>query len=98
MKQGVDQRTAITVVFRCARAHVYHHSRRLIDHGEVVIFVDDVERDLLGYSAHRGPFNGAPDCDVLISVQPERGFSRLAVHQHLLLSNQLLNVRAASGR
>ncbi len=48
MQKGIDQRAAIAIVVGRSRAGVNHHAGRLVDHGEVVIFVDDIERNILG--------------------------------------------------
>ena len=51
MEQRVDQRAAIALVVGRARAGVDHHSRRFVNHSEIVIFVNDVERNIFGNRA-----------------------------------------------
>ena len=43
MQQRVDQRSA-----RGARGRMHHHARRFVHHDQIVIFIADIERDVLG--------------------------------------------------
>src|ERR1700741_1839225 len=43
VKQGIDERSAIARVLSRSCSGVNHHSSRLVDDGQVVILVDDIE-------------------------------------------------------
>ena len=51
VEQGIDQRTAIALIFGGAGAGVDHHPGRFVDDGEIVVFVEDVDRNFFGDGA-----------------------------------------------
>ena len=69
MQQRIDQRAAIAFVVGGARAGVNHHSRGLVDHGEIVVFVDDVERNVFRDGAQRRRLRVAENRDLLAATQ-----------------------------
>ena len=46
MQQGVDQRSTIALIVGGAGASVHHHACRLVDDRQIIILVQDVERNL----------------------------------------------------
>src|SRR5438132_3368567 len=48
MQQGIDKRPRLNA---CARMH--HHAGRFIDHNEMIIFKEDLERDIFGCQVNR---------------------------------------------
>ena len=69
----------------CAGAGMDHHARGLVDHRQVVVFIDHVERNVLGHGFERSGMRFAGDGDALAAAQLERGFGRLAVDQYVAL-------------
>jgi len=61
MQQGIDQGAAIAGIVGGSRARMHHHARGLVDDGEVVVFIDDVERNFFGNSAQRSGVRRAGD-------------------------------------
>ena len=47
MQQRIDQRSPVTCIFRRARPCMDHHPGRLVDDGQVIILINDVERYFL---------------------------------------------------
>ena len=90
VQQRVNQRAAIAIVVGRARAGVHHHAGRLIDDGEVVVFVDDVERNIFGHGAQRRRRGVAHDGDGFAAFELERCFRWLAIDQRLLFLQQQL--------
>ena len=76
VQQRVDQRAAIAVVVGGARSGVHHHAGRLVDDGEVVVLVDDIERNIFGHGAQRRRRGIAEDGDGLAAFELQR---RLAI-------------------
>src|SRR5579859_4743729 len=98
MNEGIDQRPAISVVVRCAGAGVHHHARRFVDDREVVVLVNDVERDIFSHGFERGAFSGAEDRNGFVAAKFKRGLARHSIDQHLLLGDQFLDTRATDIR
>ncbi len=63
VEQGVDQRAAIARVFGGARAGVDHHAGRLVDHREVVVFIDD-SRGMASGMARSGGGSGSARIEI----------------------------------
>ncbi len=95
VQQGVDQRATIAVVVGRARPGVHHHAGRLVDDGEVVVLVNDVERNVFGHGAQRRRHGIAEDSDGLAALELQRRLGRLAVDQRLLFFQQQLHAGAA---
>ena len=68
MQEGIDQGAAIAGIVGGSRARMHHHARGLVDDGEVVVFIDDVERNFFGNSAQRSGVRRAGDRDLLIAT------------------------------
>ena len=94
MQKRVDQRAAIAgVVF--ARTRVDDHSGGLIQHHQTVVFIHDVERDLLRKCLERRTVYRSRDGDFLAAPDSERGLSGAAVDQDLVLFDELLDADSA---
>ncbi len=97
MQQRIHQRAAIARIIGRTCASVNHHSRRLVDYGQIVIFINDVERNLLGNSLERRALRLAQHADPLPAAQLQRGFCWRIVYQYLPFGNHFLNAGAADG-
>ena len=95
MQQGIDQRSAIARVVGRSRAGMHHHACGLVDDGEVVVFVNDVERNFFRHGAQRLSVRWPGDRNLLIAFQSQRGFRGGIVHQHFAFRDELLHARAA---
>ncbi len=95
VQQRVDQRAAVSEIVRCAGAGVDHHAGGLVDHGEGVVLIKDVERDVLRRGAQRGWAGLAFDGDGLAAAQLVAGLGGDAVDAHLAGGDEHLHPRAA---
>ena len=68
--QGVDQRAAPVPLGR-----VHHHVGRLVDDGEVLVLVEDFERDVLG-DRHGCVGSGRHDADLVAGAHLVAGLGR----------------------
>jgi hypothetical protein len=104
MKQSIDQSAMIARVYlisprrRRSGAGVDHHSGRLIDDGEVLIFVEDDERYVLGEGVERRRMRRAFDLDLFPALQFQLCLWRLTVDAYLTMFDQKLYARAADIR
>ncbi len=98
MQQRVDQRPAIAFVLGGACSGVHHHSRWLVDDSQVVIFIDDVERDVLCDGAQRRGLGVAKDGDLFAAAQPKRRLGTLPLTRAFCsASNCCTRARLMSG-
>ena len=95
MQERVHQRAAIALVLGGSGARMHHHSGSLVDDGQIVVFVDDVERNLFGHGAQRRTLGRAEHGDALAAPQLQRSLRRCIIHQNFLFGDQLLHPRAA---
>ena len=96
VQQRIDQGAAIARVVGGAGAGVDHHAGGLVDDGEVVVFVEDIEGDFFRRWHAKEAAPAAPEnCDVLAAPQFQRGFGGGIVHEDFLFGNQLLDTSAA---
>ena len=70
---------------------MHHHAGRLVDNGQIVVFVDDVERNLLRKGAQTRRVGCSGDRDFFPALQPQRCAGRAPADQHLAFGDQLLN-------
>src|SRR5215472_7356132 len=91
MQERVDQRAPVAGILGCSRAGVNHHSRGLVDDGEVIVFVENVERNFLGDSAKRRALGWAEDCDPFATMQFQRRLGLAVIDSDLFFSDQLLD-------
>jgi hypothetical protein len=96
VEQGVDERAAIALVFGGSCAGVDHHPGGLVDDGEVIVFVADVERNFFGDGAERRTCGRTEDGDVLAAAELQRCFGGCVVDQDLLFRDELLDAGAAN--
>src|SRR5271166_538420 len=95
MQQGIDQRATIALVVGGSGSGVDHHAGRLVDNGEIVVFVEDVEGDFLGDGSERSTLSGAEDRDALAAAQLEGRLGGCVVQQYLFLGDKFLHPSAA---
>ena len=93
VKQRVDQRA------RCvSRTRVDHHARRLVQHGEIQILVQDLERQRFRADRRRRRVRCVHD-DLVAFVHLEVGLRherarRRSLDGHVAVGNQLLDLRS----
>ncbi len=97
MQQRIDQRSAVARIFGRSRSRMHHHARGLVDDRQVIVLVDDVERNFFWDGAQRWSVWRPGDRDLLVAIalQSQRRLGRRPVHQHLACLNELLNPGAA---
>src|SRR5260370_10762447 len=74
---------------------MHHHAGGFVDDGQVVVLVDDVERDLLGNGPQRRPPRLAEYADALPSPQLQRSLREYVVHQNFFFGDEMLHPRPA---
>ena len=81
-----------------SRTGMHGHSGGLVNGNHVFVFVEDFQRDGLGFGDHRGA--GCDfDADFLAAARMQRSFPRrLAIKMHVARVNQFLDTRAAEFR
>ena len=89
MQHGVDQRAGVL-----AGAAVDHHARGLVDRDDIGVFIQHIERQILGRRPQRSQF-GWLNVDALGALQQERTLFGRAVDQHAPLVDPIL--QAAPG-
>src|SRR5438876_2562309 len=95
MQQRVYQRAAIAGVIGRARAGVDHHARGLVDYREIVVFVDNFQRNFFRYRAQRTGLRLTENGDAFAAPQTHGRLGFQIIYQDLLFRNQLLNADAA---
>ena len=94
-EEGVDEGAAVAGVVGGAGAGVDHHAGGFVDDGEVLVFVEDVEGDVLGDGVERGRVGGAFDLDGLAAVEFLLGLGGVAVDADLAGFDEELDAGAA---
>ncbi len=74
-----------------AGSGVDHHAGGLVDDGQVVVFVDDVEWNFFGDGAQRRALGCAEHGDALVAAQLQRRLGGFVIDQYFLLGDQLLH-------
>ena len=97
MQQGIHQSSAIVIALGGARAGVDHHSRGLVDHGEIVVFIDNVEGNVFGDGLQRRALGLAKDGDRFVAMELEGGLGWCIVHQDFAFGDHFLHASAADG-
>ena len=69
VEQSIDQCSAIALVVSGSCAGMDHHASGLIYHGEIIVFVNDVERNVFRDSTQRRAHNIAQDFDGFVTHQ-----------------------------
>ncbi len=93
-EQRVDESVAVACIFSFAGAGVHHHAGGLVDDGEVLVFEDDFERDVLRSGSERRGMRFAGDENLLATAEFERGFRLRAVDGDIALIEQQLHARS----
>src|SRR5438128_1821829 len=91
MQQRVDQRAAVAGVIGRSRAGVDHHARGLVDDREIVVFVDNLQRNFFRYRAQRTGLRLAEKGDAFAATQTQGRLGFQIIYQDLPFRNQLLN-------
>ena len=74
---------------------MHHHAGGLVDDGEVLVFEDDVERNVLRSGFERRGMRFAGDENLFATAQFERGFRLRTVDGDIALIEQQLHARSA---
>ena len=91
VEQGVDQGAV-----RVTGGGVYHHAHRFVDHDDILILIDHIQRDVLGQNLHRFRFRQL-DGHGIACRKLGVFLRRLPVHRHQSLFQQLLCAAAGEG-
>jgi hypothetical protein len=98
-EEGVDEGAAVAGVYLvrggCAGSGVDHHAGGLVDDGEVLVFVENFERDVLGDGVERGGLRGAFDLDGLAAAELLFGLGGMTVDADLAGFDEELDAGAA---
>ena len=54
VEEGVDEGAAVAGVVGRAGAGVDHHAGGLVDNSQIIVFIKDIEGDILGFGVERG--------------------------------------------
>ena len=84
-KQRVDQSA-----LRIPCSGMNAHSSGFVDDEQIVVFVEDVERNGLGFGAQRRALTGF-DGNAFVAPQLLRGLGGIAVHQNKVSREEFLN-------
>src|SRR5262249_37723924 len=95
VQQRVDQRATIAFVIRGTGTSVHHHAGGLVDDGEVVVFIDNVKRNIFGGCAERRWRSGTENFNLLAAAQAQRRLGSFFVNQDHGLFDKLLHAGAA---
>ena len=95
MQQRIHQSSSIARILCRSRARVHHHSGWLVDHGEIVVLINNVERNFFGDGLQWSPPGLAQHADTLPAPQLQRSLGWSIVHQHFAFSDHLLYPRSA---
>ena len=95
-EERVDEGAAIAGVVGGASSGVNHHAGGLVDDGEVLVFVEDVEGDVLGDGVKGCGLGGAFDLDGFATVEFLFGLGRVAVDADLAGFDEELDTGAAN--
>ena len=95
MQQGVDERAPIAGILAGSGSGMDHHASGLVDDGQVVVFIDDLQRNVFGHGPQRRPRRRTGYRDLLAATKLQRRPRRSPIHQNLLLGNELLHTGAA---
>lgn len=95
MKQGINQGSAIAGIVGGTGASMDHHSSGFVDDGQVVVFIENLKRNIFGDSPQWWPGGRADYGDLLATAKLQGCPRRLVVHQNLLFGDKLLHARAA---
>ena len=91
MQESVDECSAIPLIVGGSGSGVHHHSCGFVDDREVVIFVDDFERNVFWHGTQGRTFSGAQYGNLLVPAKFQRGLGRVVVDQNFLFGNELLD-------
>jgi len=84
MQKRIHQGAAIALGVRSPCASVDHHACSFVDDGEVVVFIDNVQRNVLRHCPQwRLPYL-SQHSDAFSAMQTKRGLGGNVVDQHLL--------------
>ncbi len=72
-----------------------HHACGLVYNGEVLIFEDNIERDIFGRGFQRRGMRLARDDDLFAAAEFERCLDLASVHEHVTLIEKELHARTA---
>src|SRR5579872_6496485 len=96
MQERVNQCPAIARIVAGPRTRVNHHPRRLVNNRQIVIFINDIERDFFGNSLEWRTLRLANKSDRLASTQLQRSFRRSVVDKNFFFRDKLLHPRSAN--
>src|SRR5438445_13687095 len=95
MQQRVDERAMVASVVRRAGAGVDRHAGWLVDHGEMLVLIEDGERYLLREGVERWRMRRALNFDGLAALELQFRLGRLSADSYLAMLDEHLHARAA---
>src|SRR5579862_4929850 len=95
MQKRIDECAPVARIFRGSGPGMYHHPRRLVDDGQVVIFVEDIERNLFGNGTQRGAIGGTVNRDALAPTEFQGRLCGCVIDDDLFFRDKLLDPRPA---
>src|SRR3984957_843810 len=77
---------------------MHHHARWLVNDGQIVVLVNDVESDVFGQRAQRWSMwrENHSDLFFAITLQSQRCFRSRIIHPYLALRDELLATRSGN--
>ena len=97
-EERVDEGSRVSIVVRRASTGVNHHAGVLVDYGEVLVFEEDAERDVLGSSVERLRLGLALDLDAFSSFELVLCFRDCGVDTYLASVDEHLHAGAGDVR
>src|SRR5581483_2344831 len=94
VQECVDEGAAVAFVVGGAGAGVDHHAGGFVDDGQIIVFVDDIERDVFSDRAQGNDFGCVEDGDVLVAAEAQGGLGGGVVYQDFFFGDELLYARA----
>src|SRR5512146_3173646 len=95
VEERVNQGAAIPRIVSGTRHSMDGHPGRFVDYRDVLIFIYDIEGDILGEGFQRRQLDWTENGNLLRSLEAQRRLRRLAVDLDLPFIQQLLDARAA---
>ena len=80
-----------------ARARVNHHPGGFVHNHEIIVHVQQIERQVFGQRLQRRPWQHF-DLDRFTGRDPVRNFGDAAIHANMAFADKLLDARAAKLR
>src|SRR5207248_11402688 len=98
VQERVDQGSTIALIFGRTRAGMHHHACRFVDDGEIVVFIGDVQGNILSNRAQRRTPGGVEYSHVLPATPLDRRICGRRVWHTSIFEDTLLHPRSTRVR